>query len=202
MKKYLTLIISIIALLIAFWAGWTAKQAHLAALSAINVLESNMLETPVYDEAENRMGFLAIYDIAITNTGAVDIILESIEKITEGSGFLVFLTKGKVALATIEHREFMVAPTIDEIQQNPKLIKSILENNMDMKTRLHIKIEKGKTRFIRLGLYFFPYDPAGTRLADSALVSFQLHFNHGKSELFRRAIQFLPVPPVDAIPGQ
>lgn len=195
MSKYLGLILSIIAIAIAVWAGLTARAARKIALSSVKVMETNTLMTPVFDEAANKMGFLAIYELALTNTGRYDIVLENIDQVVEGTGFIVFLKSGSVIAPEIEHLEFLVDPTISEIQQNPKLIKALFENKMAASHMVNLPVEKNKTRFVRLGLYFLPYDANGQPLADSALISFQLFFSNGTSELIRQAINFPTLMP-------
>ena len=190
----ISVILSTFAILIAAWAGWTAYQAQISARSSIEVMEHNTLTTPVFDEGDKKWGFLAIYELSLTNTGSYDVTLESVDKVKDGSGFLIFLNQGQISSLKIEHGEFIVKPTIAEIKHDPKLLKSLGERELRNSTPINLKIEKGKSKFIRLGIMCSPYKPSKELMVDSALLSLQLVFSHGKSEFFRRAFRIVPLP--------
>ncbi len=185
--------IAIIALGIAVMGLFKANQAFQLALSDIELEERNTLMTPVYDEATQSWAFLAIYETSITNQGPASFSLKSIEKMSDGAGFLIPLAGQKILDINLSSKAFLVKPSINEIQQNPRLIKSLTEQNFDTQADVDLLIESGQSKSVRFGVMVNAYNADKDPLAQMLLLSLKLNFDNGKIRVFRRGIPVQPL---------
>jgi|GEM_PF-726784 len=195
-----SLLIALVALLVATIALFTAKQTRQdvqeikqVALSEIEVTERNSLITPILDEESKRYRYLAIYEVGVTNLGGPNIAINELGKLTSGSEFIVLLKGEEVVSANPQYHAFLVEPTLREIGANPKLLKGVMEKDMGEAVKLDVPLPFGATKTLRFGVVLDVYDDANIPLANVVLLSYQLKFSNGKSYLFRRGFPVQPL---------
>ncbi len=182
-----------IALIISGLALITARHATHLALADIEIEERNTLMTPVFDQETEKWSYLAIYEIAVTNQGPEAVKLTAIEKVTDGMGFLVPLAGSEILSNVPDYQAFMVAPTLGEIQSNPKLLKDLAGQELDASGKLDLKLAAGQSKSLRFGVQTSVYDSENRPTAQVLLVSFRLKFDNGKMRVFRRGFPVTPL---------
>lgn len=186
-------VISLLALLIATVALYQAKEARLLALSDIKVEELNSFVTPVFDEQSGKWSYFALFELSVSNQSGPAVVLQSVGKMTGGSGFLVPLVGQEIVNKKIPYHTFLVKQSIAEIRQNPRLLKNIMDKDMGEAARVDLKIEPGESKKIRIGISLNPYDEENKPLAQVVLLSYKLQFDNGKSYIYRRGFPIQPI---------
>ncbi len=192
-RPLFTLLVAIMALVIAVIAMILAKSAQHTALSDIVVEEKNHLLTPLYDEENQSYSYLAVYEISFTNHSGPMVTVERIEKVSDGGGYFVALQGENISNADLDARAFLVEPPLKKIAQNPKILKTVMQNEMGSSARLKIPLGPAKTQTLRIGVSLNPYDQNRQPLADMVLLSFRFAFSNGKTSVFRRGFPIQPL---------
>jgi len=185
--------ISLFALIVATIALFIAKETKQLALSEITVEDRNSLVTPVFDQELGQWSYLAIWELSVTNQSGPPISLKSIEKVKEGSGFLVPLLKQEIVSKNIPYKSFLCDHSITEIRSNPKILKEVASKDMGEEAKVNLPISPGESKTIRLGITLKPYGDNNRPLASVILVSYKLQFSNGKSYVFRRGFPIQPI---------
>jgi len=190
MKKNLpllyTLLISLVALLVAVIALYQAKTARGLALSDLVIEENNSLITPVYDEQTNSWSHLAIYEISVTNLAGPMLHWLSLQPLGGPADFLVALRGGEVVAPSPACQVFACEPTLSQIQADPKLIRELSKTPLNGPVPVQYTLAPGQSKSIRLAVRVQAYDHQQQPLADMVLVSFELIFDHERHYIFRR----------------
>ncbi|HPG39744.1 MAG TPA: hypothetical protein PLP19_13345 [bacterium] len=182
-----------VALIVSGLALITARHAARLALADIEIEERNTLMTPVFDQETEKWSYLAIYEVAVTNQGPDAVKLSAIEKVTDGMGFLVPLAGSEILSSVPDYKAFMVAPTLGEIQSNPKLLKEIIGQELGTVGKLDMELASGQSKSVRFGVQTSVYDSENNPTAQVLLVSFRLKFDNGKMQVFRRGFPVTPL---------
>lgn len=196
-QNLVPIIVAVIALLVATIALFIAQDVKQLALSEITVEEQNSLTTPVFDQQTNSWGFVALYELNISNQSGPQVILQTVAKAEGGSGFIVPLNGQTVLDIPLKSTAFVFQNSISEIKTNPRLLKDLSQNDMGQKTAVDIVLENGESKAVRFGLSLKAYDKSKTPYAQVVLVSFKLLFSNGKTYTFRRGF---PIPPLKPAP--
>jgi hypothetical protein len=190
MKKKLpllyTLLISLVALVVAVIALYQAKTARSLALSDLVVEENNSLITPLYDEQTNSWSHLAIYEISVTNLAGPPLQWISLQPSAGPADFLVALKGGQVVAPSLACQVFACEPTLSQIQANPKLIRELANTPLSRAIPVRCSLAPGESKTIRMAVRVQAYDSRQQPLADMVLVSFDLTFDHERNYVFRR----------------
>lgn len=189
-----SLLIALVALLIAVIALVNSKEAKTLSLSEISVEEGASLTVPVFDEEKNCFSFLAIYEVHINNTSGPAVVLNKVAPYREGAGFIVALKNRQIVPADLRQQIFLVNPSLEEIQSNSKLLRDLFKNDLDQNSDLNWRIDSGESKTLRLGVNLFPYDPENQPQVDMVLLSFRFDFDNGTKQIFRRGFPITPVP--------
>lgn len=192
----LFVLVTLVSLVVAIVALHQADTAQKLALSEISVEEQNALITPVFDQASKSWSFIALYELGLTNHSGPVVSLAKLEKLNDGSGFLVALDGENVVDEKIEYSAFVFEKTISQIKADPRLLKSIVGSDMGSEAVVNLPIESGESKPLRFGLSVKAYDQSGIAVANMLLASFRLVFDSGKTFVFKRAI---PVPPLKPV---
>lgn len=192
MKKtsFLSLLIAVAALILSLFALLQSFQAKSLAQSEIAVEEENYIAIPTFDEENSSLQYLVLFDLSVTNHSGPSV---KIAKILPGNQGLYasFLDGEEVASVDIPVKAFSAPFTIAEFKKNPRLLKEAkLE---DLKGEKKLQIAAGDSKVLHLGLLFSPYTAEKKRLVSTALCSFQIVFDNGKSFWFRRAVPVYPI---------
>jgi hypothetical protein len=190
-QNILPIFVAVISLLVATIALYVAHSAKELALSEITVEEQNSLTTPIFDQQTNSWGFVALYELAISNQSGPAVVLETVAKAEEGSGFIVPLNGETVLDIPLENTAFVLDNSIEEIKSNPRLLKDLTKNDMGQYVSVNITLENGESKAVRFGLSLKAYDKSNEPLAQVVLISFKLFFSNGKTYTFRRGF---PIP--------
>jgi len=186
-------IISIAALILGFLAMNQAKTAKELALSEINIEEVNSLNTPVLNEETNTYSFLTLYDISVANMSGPAVTLVSLKKASQGAGFLTLLKGQDVVAIDVKEKAFLSEKSSSAIKADPRLLKSIGNEDMGDGVKVNVAIAPGETKVIHIGISLDSYDADKELLANMALVSFELEFDNGKSYFFQRGFPIYPI---------
>ncbi len=186
-------LVAVVALVIGFVALNQAKTAQLLALSEIVVDEVNSLTTPILSEETNTYSFLAMYDISITNMSGPTVTLTSVKKSTTGAGFLALLDGENIVTVKVNEKAFMCEYGSSAIKANPRLLKTIAQQDMGDEAAANLTMNSGETKVLHVGVILEPYSAENQTLARMALVSFELEFDNGKSFIFQRGFPIYPV---------
>jgi hypothetical protein len=193
MKSVFFMLVGVIALALAVVALYNAQVAKNLALSEVTLEERSPLLTPVFNEESGTWSYLAIYEVSLTNTSGPAITLASISKETSGAGFLVPLKGEEVVGTLLKYKAFMVEPTLPDIMANPKLLKSIVGNDMGESKVMNLPLAPGVSKSVRFGVSIDAYDSANQPVAQVVLLSFRFLFDNGKTLIFRRGFPIQPL---------
>ncbi len=194
-RSLYAILIALVALLVAVIALVNSKEAKQLALSEVSLEEGDAITQPIYDQAENRFYYLALYEVHITNLSGPTVILKEISPPADDAGLVVALKGDQVAAVDLKPLPFRIDYTLREIRENPRLLKDLTANQLEPGKLLNIAIKPGATKTVRFGVNLYPYDAQGQSLADMVLLSFRLVFDNGKAQLFRRGFPIMPVAP-------
>ena len=194
--QILLVFITVVALLFATIALYTARNAKELALSEITVEEQNSLTTPVFDQQTNSWSYVALYELNISNQSGPEVTLEKVAKDENGSGFIVPLQGETVLDISLDHKAFVFNNSIGEIKSNPCLLKELAKSDMGESATVDLKLKNGESKAVRFGLSLKAYDQSNGPFAQVVLVSFKLFFSNGKTYTFRRGF---PVPPIKPV---
>jgi hypothetical protein len=192
-KSIFFMLIGLIALAVAVMALFSARTAQQLALSEVTLEERSPLLTPVFNEGTNTWSYLAIYDVNITNVSGPEVKLTSISKENSGTGFLVPLKGEEVLNTPLPYKAFMVEPTLSQIMADPKLLKTIVEQDMGQSVSLNVDLPPGASKSVRFGVSIAAYDNSNQPIAQVVLLSYRFQFDNGKSLLFRRGFPVQPL---------
>ncbi|HOT96143.1 MAG TPA: hypothetical protein PLG50_04070 [bacterium] len=187
-----TLLIALIALIVAVAALMIARDSRQLALSTLQVEEGESLTLPVYDEERSQYGFLILCELEVTNAAGPAVLLTRLVKAEEGSGWLVALKGQTLAAVDLKPRLFLLDQPLRSYQENPRLLKEKWGTDRSA-LEFKLALPAGAGKKVRYGVYVAPYDSAGAAQAEMVLISLRLEFDNGKNQLFRRAY---PVPPL------
>jgi len=189
------LLIALFALFIAVIALYRANIAHQLALSDLSIEESNALIPPLYDESDGSWTYLAVYELSVANLSGPPVHWLSIGPAQDAGGFLKGLKNGGIVSPALSYRAFLCAPTLADLQADPKLIRGVTEKPITGTTPLDYTLAAGENRTLREGVIVQTYDAQQTALADMVLFSLDLFFDHHRRYTFRRGF---PVQPLKA----
>lgn len=189
------LLISLFALLIAVMALYRANTAQQLALSDLSIEESNALITPLYDESDGSWTYLAVYEISVSNLSGPPVQWISIAPAQDAGGLLKGLKNGGIVSPALSYQAFICAPTLADLQADPKLIRGLAEKPITGTTPLNYTLAAGENRTLRVGVMVQAFDAQQIALADMVLLSLDLSFDHQRRYTFRRGF---PVQPVKA----
>jgi len=194
-RSIYSLLIALVALLIAVVAWVNSREARELALSEIALEEGSSLTIPVYDESQGRYSFVALYEVHVENLGGAAVKLEWLSPGDGAAGFLVTLKDGQVAAASLDAFAFLVDQPLAEIEKDGKKLQAAFQNKMKEHTPLELTIAAAESRIVRFGVHLSPYDAQNKPLVDMALLSFRFMFDNGKSQIFRRGFPITPLMP-------
>ena len=192
----LTVLVGLIALaglIIGLVALQRTAVVRELALSEIVVEEANSLSSPVFREESNRYSYLALYDISIANMSGPAVTLERVKKSRAGVGFLAMLKENDIISLNAKEKAFISEQGSAAIKNNPRLLKTIGQQDMGDSSEVNLKIAPGETKVIHVGLTLEPYDTERQALANMGLVSFELEFSNGKRYVFQRGFPIYPI---------
>ena len=190
---WLAMAVAVAALIVGLMTWLQASKARNLALSELEIQERDALSTPLLDQGSGDYGYVSIYDISITNVSGPAITLEEISKLKDNANFVVTLSGEKVVTPKTNPSAFLPDVSINEIEQNPKLLREMIKEDIGESAAVSIKIEPGQTKSVRVGVYLEPYDAEKQPVANVVLTSFRLEFDNGKSYVFRRGFPVLPI---------
>ncbi|MDZ7316217.1 MAG: hypothetical protein ONB24_08860 [candidate division KSB1 bacterium] len=191
MKKtgFVPLLIAVASLVLSAFALLQSFQAKSLAQSEIAVEEENYLALPTFDEESSSLQYLVLFDLSVTNHSGPPVKIAEILPANQGL-YASFLDGEEIASADIPVKAFSAPFTIAEFKKNPRLLKEAKLKDLKGE-KLHIAA--GESKVLHLGLLFSPYNPEKKRLVSTALCSFQIVFDNGKSFWFRRAVPVYPI---------
>lgn len=189
----LILFVAIAALILGSVALQQALTAKKIALSEIDIEEINSYTTPVFTEESQSYEYLAMYDISIANRCGPKVVLETIAKLNEGSGFLTLIQGEEVVGNEIDAKVFVGEKSINEIKGNPRLLKQIAKVDMGDRYEIGLSLQPGETKIIHIGIILNPYSEDLQPVANMVLVSFQFQLDIGKEYIFRRGFPVYPI---------
>jgi hypothetical protein len=197
MKSHLiTVLLALLAIVGIILGAMALRQAHIArqlALSEIVVEEANSMSTPVFDQDTNHYSYLTLYDISIANMSGPTVTLRRVRKSAASGGFLAMLKGNEVVSLQVNEKAFVSAQGSAAIKNDPRLLKSIGQQDMGESASVNIEIKPGEAKVLHIGLTLEPYDINMQALADVALVSWELEFDNGKSYIFQRGFPLYPI---------
>ena len=190
----LVTLLAIAAIILGLVALREARYAQQLAMSEIIVEEVNSISTPVFDQETGQYSYLALYDISIANMSGPQVVLKSIKKSTSDAGFLTLLNGQDIVSHDVNENAFVSTKGSSEIKQNPRLLKTVGQEDMGEGADVNLILEPGETKVMHIGLRLVPYNADNQALASLALVSYELLFDNGKSYIFQRAVPIFPIP--------
>ncbi|MBN1465852.1 hypothetical protein JXA02_08835, partial [candidate division KSB1 bacterium] len=116
-----------------------------------------------------------------------------VKKATTGVGFLAMLNGQDVVSLDLDEKAFVSDATITAVKNEPRLLKTVGQQDMGESTSVNIVIEPGETKVLHLGLKLNPYDANLQPLAHVGLVAWEFEFDNGKSYFFQRGFPIYPV---------
>ena len=190
---WLAMAVAVAALIVGLMAWLQASKARNLALSELEIEERDALSTPLLDQESGEYGYVSIYDLSVTNVSGPPVTLERISKLQDNANFVVTLQGNQVVSPEMDPTAFLPDVSINEIEENPKLLREMIKEDIGEAAALEIKIKPGQTKSVRVGVFLKPYDDAKQPLAKVVLTSFRLEFDNGKSYVFRRGFPVLPI---------
>ena len=189
----LSLLLAAVALVMAVFAWFAARDARSVALSEIELQERNALVTPVFDQESGTWSYLAIFEWALSHSSGPAVRLESLTSAEAGGGYTIALHNGELVGGKLQERVFLTESTLQEIQTEPKRVRSLGQSPLSDPQNLDWALQDGKTRNLRVGVLLDPYDASKNLRADMVLLSFKLQFDNGKTRVVRRGIPIQPL---------
>ncbi len=190
---WLAMAVAVAALIVGLMAWLQASKARNLALSELEIEERDALSTPLLDQESGEYGYVSIYDISITNVSGPAVTLKEISKLRDNANFVVTLRGEKVVTPQTDPSAFLPDVSINEIEQNPKLLREMIKEDIGDAAEVDMHIKPGQTKSVRVGVFLKPYDEEKQPVANVVLTSFRLEFENGKSYVFRRGFPVLPI---------
>jgi hypothetical protein len=189
----LSVVLAAAALLLAIFALVQIKSVRQLALSELVIEEHDSLSAPVFDEEKQTFSFVTLFDISITNHSGPAVTLTSVQKIPSSKQFLTLLKNEEIVNADVQTRAFPLESSSAEVQANPRMLKTLMSQDMGESANFNVSVAPGATKIFHLGVALSPYNVEKQAVATAALCSFELKFDNGKTYIFRRAFPITPL---------
>lgn len=189
----LSVVLASAALLLAALSLVQIKSVQQVSLSELVIEEHDSLSAPVFDEEKQTFSFVTLFDISITNHSGPAVKLTRVRKIPSAKAFLTLLKNEEIVNADVQARAFSLENSSAEVQANPRMLKTLMSQDMGESADFSVSVAPGETKIFHLGVALTPYNVEKQAVATAALCSFELKFDNGKTHIFRRAFPIAPL---------